>query len=230
MLWLWLSIAVLLAAAYWQRRPLLFWTMETCLWTWFLRNVVRKLRLTTGLTRMNAKKYHAVWAAIRPGDVIMGTDNWKPGHRWGTPGLMAHGALCVRVNGLVEPLIAEMIDGGGPGEDFNLISLSEFCYHYDRVLVLRCRDFTQTYIKDTVIPTCWAYSDAEYDRSFVLGNRSQCCFELPFVADKEGRMELVPRSFFGKKILIADSYIEAPNVDVIVDTDASPSFPVLQGD
>ncbi len=210
----WLCVAVLAAVLFWQRRPVLFWLMETCLWVWFLRWIVRNLRLSWGPTRMTALKYHAVLRTIKKGDVIMGIDYRKPGHR-ATPGEMAHGALCVDVSG-VEPVIAEMV-----GEGFQLVHLSEFCFHSDRVLTLECTDWDGEYIDGVLVPACLGQGGAEYDNQFRLrfGRKLQYCFELPHTADKQGRLRVVYDSFFGRRVLTADSYLRAPNARVTCDTD-----------
>ena len=203
---------VLLAAAYWQRRALLFGLMETCLWTFVLKHVVRKVRWP-GKTRMTEAAIGAVHGLTESGHIIMGIDHRKLSSWW-TPGTMAHAALCSS-----SVMVAEMV-----GEGYQYVSVRKFCLHYDRVILAECIDWDRDYIREQVLPTCRAFQTTQYDHAFRPGAKCLYCFELIEAVDTEHRLQLVYESLLGRKLVTGDSILKAPNVRVIVDTDHLPSL------
>ncbi len=195
------------------RRALLFGLMETCLWAFVLKHVIRKVRWP-GKTRMTSVKANAVFAALRTGHIIMGIDRKKLSSWW-TPGTMAHAALCVNETGGIEEMV---------GEGLRRTNADRFSWHYDRVIVAECEDWDADYIAKTILPACRRFEETEYDHAFRPGAKCLYCFELIEAVDTEHRLQLVYESLLGRRLVTGDSILKAPNVRVIVDTDNLPSL------
>lgn len=213
--WAWTIIAILFAALYWQRRGVLFWAMESCLWIWVLKRVIRKLRLPWGDVQMTAAKFRAVQRTVRAGSILLGVKAGWLANRL-TPGETSHGALCIN-----DQQVAEMV-----GEGFRVVNLMDFVWHYSRVIVLSCMNWDEEYVADVVIPTCHKYEKVPYDHGFKPGARSLYCFELIEACDPDGRLHLQYESLFGRKLITGDSILTAPNVHVVCDTDNLPSLSI----
>ncbi len=212
---LYASIAgVLLALAYWQRRALLFGLMETRFWAWVLKNIIRKLRVPWEAPRMTAAKYRAVWAAARPGAILLGTKaGWLANKL--TPGLTSHGALFLGYNRVAETT----------GEGDTTIDLMDFCFHYSRIIVGECTDWDAAYINGTILPESAKLEGTEYDHAFKPGKKRVYCFERIELVDTEGRLKIQHELLFGKrKLVTGDSIMNADNFEVVCDTDNLPSL------
>jgi hypothetical protein len=162
---------------------------------------------------MRGIKYHKVYKAIKPGDIILTTDKRKLTTLL-IPGEFAHAALCVSKDKEFE--VAEMTH-----TDFTKSTVADLCFEADRVRVLRGTKFTPTYIKK-VIAKCISFEDVPYDDQFELGVKALSCSELVWAADFEQRLEasLEDIAGLGRQYISPTGLFRAKNVELVIDTDS----------
>jgi hypothetical protein len=157
------------------------WLMTTRVYHWLLKHVIPYIRLTTYYTSMRGVKYHAVYDAIQPGDIILSVDDKKL-TTFLIGGEFSHAAMCVSKDKKWE--VSEMTH-----TDYTKSTVSDICYEASRVVVLRCRDFDEKYTQ-AVVDKCKSFDGVPYDNMFELGVEALSCSELVYEADFERRLDV----------------------------------------
>lgn len=180
---------------------------------YLLINVMPYIRLTTYYTDIRGWKYKRGYLLLQPGDIILSKDRWKL-LSFFVPGGFAHAALCVAKNG-DEFEVAEMTHNG-----YTKSAFYDICKEADRVVILRCHDWDDDYIK-CVIERCISLMGKKYDTSFSPDIDKLYCTQLVVESDIERRLKIssVKLPVAGKPVHTPACLYNAENVSVIWDSD-----------
>ena len=186
--------------------------MQTNFYAWLVKKVIPYIRFTTYYTSMRGWKYHQIYNAVQPGDIILTTDKKKLTTVL-IPGTWAHAAACVSKDGNFE--VAEMTH-----TDYTKSTISDVCYEADRVAILRCTKFDDEY-KDKFIEKIRSFDGVPYDDQFELGIKALSCSELVWAGDYEQRIggSLEDIAGLGRPYISPTGLYKAKNVKVVIDTD-----------
>ena len=186
--------------------------MQTKVYTWLVKSVIPFIRLSTYYTSMRGWKYHKVYAAIKPGHIVLTTDKKKL-TTFLIPGEFAHACVCVSKDKLFE--IAEMTH-----LDYTKSTVSDVCYEADRIVVLKCSKFDRKYTRE-YIRKIKSFEGVPYDDQFELGVKALSCSELVWAADTEERLgaSLEDIAGLGRDYISPTGIYNAKNVEVVIDTD-----------
>ncbi|MFA5344675.1 MAG: YiiX/YebB-like N1pC/P60 family cysteine hydrolase [Candidatus Omnitrophota bacterium] len=187
-------------------KSVLHWVARTRPYLFVVRDILPYARISWGHTRLTGKKYREGYKLLKPGHIILSTDEERISS-FLTPGDLDHAAICVGVGSDYE--IGEMTHLG-----YTQSLFFDICHTSDRVVILDCTDWDDEY-KQRVIEKCRSLVGMQYDFQFEVGDTVLYCSELVFCCDIEKRLEMV----FGDYILPEDIY-KAKNVKVIWDSDA----------
>lgn len=194
------------------------WLATTTFYNWALKSVVPFIRLKTYYTSMRGWKYKRGYTKLRPGDIILTLDKYKIATKI-IGGDWAHAALCVAVSANEEFEVAEMTHN-----DYTKSTFSDLCYEADNVAIIRCRDWSPSYIKK-VIKKCREFENSKYDNAFTLTRESKgktpdaflYCSELIYDSDvdKKLKVSLEDLEQLGRKYISPTGLWKAENVDII---------------
>lgn len=185
--------------------------MSTHTYHWFLTSILPYIRFSSYYTSMRGRKYHQVYEAIQPGDIILTTDRKKLS-TFLVGGEFSHAALCVSKDKQWE--VSEMTH-----TNYTKSCVSDLCYEADRVVVLRCPHFDEFYLP-LVIERCKSFDGVPYDNMFRLGIEALSCSELVYEADFDRRLKVNLEDVVGLgQLYISPTGLwNAENVNVIIDT------------
>ncbi len=183
------------------------WLTQTRIYLFIVKNILPYARLSWGHTRMTGKKYREGYKLLRPGYIILSSDE-KRISSFLTPGDLDHAALCVDTGSGCEYEIGEMTHTG-----YTKSLFFDICHTSDRVVILDCLDWDDDY-KQLVIGCCKLQVEKQYDFQFQLDSMALYCSELVFYCDIEQRLNTVVKDY----ILPQDIY-NSSNVEVIWDSD-----------
>ena len=189
-----------------------FWVMESSAYEWVLYYIVPFIRFSFYYTSLRGNHYRAGYAVLQAGDIILTRDNWKL-TSFIIPGHLIHAALCVEKGG-DDFEVAEMVRTGYRKSEFY-----DVCHEADHVVILRCRDWDQEYIKQ-VVETCRSFDGLSYDIKFELGIKSLYCSELIVASDPEKRLIVSYEDLIGlgRPYISPMGIYKAKNVDVVWDS------------
>jgi len=192
-------------------RKIKLWFMQTRVYAWLVKSVIPYIRFTTYYTSMRGKKYHKVYDAIEPADIILTVDKRKLTTML-IPGEFAHAAACVSKDKEFE--VAEMTH-----TDYTKSTVADLCFEADRVVVLRCTKFSHDY-KNKFIKNIMSFEGVPYDDQFELGIKALSCSELVWAGDEEERLgaSLEDIAGLGRPYISPTGLYKAKNVEVIIDT------------
>ena len=192
-------------------RKLKLWFMQTRFYAWLVKNVIPYIRFTTYYTSMRGWKYHQVYDAIQPGDIILTTDKRKLTTVL-IPGEWAHAAICVSKDKQFE--VAEMTH-----TDYTKSTVADVCFEADRVRVLRGQ-FSPQY-RTRFINKCKSFEGVPYDDQFELGIKALSCSELVWASDTEGLLGLSLKDIagLGRDYISPTGISKAKHIDYVIDTE-----------
>lgn len=208
----------------------LFLLVRSKPYIWLMKNVIPFIRFTMYYALPDNKNF-LQWGALenrgyqylQPGHIILCVDSKKltsriigsatkevGGH---TPYFMpSHAALCVAKGGDFE--VAEMTH-----HDYTRSTWTDVCREATRVVIVRCKDWDETYIKNTIIPMALSFSNKKYDNAFVMGIDSLACSELPYFADLERRAKVSLQPVVGDQPYITPvGWVLGGNIEVVWDS------------
>jgi len=187
--------------------------LRTKLWELLLVHVMPFLRLNPYYTSIRGWKYTRGYRLLRPGDIILSKDRWKL-LSFLVPGDFPHATLCI---------------AKGPDEEFEVAEMThlhytkstffDICKEADRVVILRCRDWDDAYIR-TVIHTCMSFENAKYDPTFSADTDTLYCSQLVIASDPEKRLKVKPFKLpgAGTECYSPTCILNAENVTLIWDS------------
>lgn len=186
--------------------------MQTKFYSWLVLGVIPYIRLTTYYTSLRGWKFHRGYKLLLPGHILLTIDRKKL-TTFLVSGEFTHAALCVANNEEFE--VAEMTH-----HHFTRSHFFDICKESDRVVILRCTKFDDSYTK-AVIERCLSYKDATYDTGFELGVKSLYCSELVYQSDFERRLDadLSDIAGLGRLYISPDGIFKSPHVEVVWDSD-----------
>jgi|TARA_R110000824_G_scaffold53483_4_gene148059 hypothetical protein len=195
----------------WSKFALL--VMESRAYAWILYHVVPFIRFSFYYTSLRGKQYREGYALLQPGDIILTRDNWKL-TSFLIPGHLIHAALCVAKDDKECFEVSEMVRVGYKKSEFY-----DVCHEADHVVILRCRDWDDEYIKK-VIETCLSFDGLSYDIRFELGIKTLYCSELIVASDPEKRLDVSYDDLIGigRPYISPMGIYHAKNVDLIWDS------------
>lgn len=190
----------------------LIWLLDTKAYTYIFSKILPYVRFSFWYSAIKGKQYRHGYALLKTGDIVLNTDK----HKLLTilvPGDFSHAALCVKKDSDFE--IAEMTN-----KNFGLITFMDFCKEADRVVILRCNDFDESYI-NKVVEKCMSFKDCEYDYHFSLGVKALYCSELVYQSDFENKLKVSLEDVDGLGVpyISPSGLYKAKNVTVIWDSD-----------
>ncbi len=203
---------------------LFWWYHSACLrrlqrtWVYgrLMYYVVARWRLSICHTSMTSDKFIAGLTRLRLGDIVVTTDKWALSTRC-VPGNHTHALLCIGYIDLSGVMMCAEMTRDGYGE----VAFAKAAFHASRVVILRCPDWDIDYIQD-VVEKCRAYKGAKYDTAFDPNpdDGDTYCSQLPWAADTERRLRVVPSRAWGtgQKVVTPDD-LAASNVEVVYDSD-----------
>ena len=185
--------------------------MQTRFYAWLVKKIIPYIRFSTYYTSMRGWKYHQIYDAIEPGDIILTIDKKKLTTLL-IPGEWAHAAVCVSKDKNFE--VAEMTH-----TDYTKSTVSDVCYESDRVVVLRCKLFDDEY-KTQYIENIKNFDGVIYDDQFELGVKALSCSELVWAGDSEERIgaSLDDVAGLGRPYISPTGLYKAKNLKTIIDT------------
>jgi len=161
---------------------------------------------------MKGRVYHKGYDLLSPGDIILTTDKKKLTTLL-VGGEFCHAAFCVSHDRAFE--CAEMTH-----TDYTKSTFADVCFQSDRVVILRCPDFDENYIKE-IIKKCKSFENSKYDTVFKLNNEFLYCSELIYESDFENRLilDLSDLAGIGNKYISPTGLYHAKNINIIWDSD-----------
>lgn len=197
------------------RKPIL-WFTSSGFYGWLMISVVPYIRFSMYYTDLRGAKYHAGYAELRKGDIILTRDSKKLttiliGGEW------THAALCLGKVG--EDLfcgyeIAEMTHS-----NYTKSFFFDICKESDRVAILRCNDFDPAYIEKIVLE-CISFQGCKYDTVFDLNVAALYCSELVYQADFERRLKVSLEDIagLGVEYISPTGLAKAKNASIVWDS------------
>ncbi len=188
------------------------WLMQTKFYTFLLKRVIPYIRFTTYYTSLRGVKYHKLYGSLKPGDVILSLDRKKLTTLL-IPGEFSHASLCVSLNEVWE--VSEMTH-----TDYTKSTFFDVCKESDRVLIMRCRNYTDTDI-EFAVDRCRSFKDAKYDLVFDLGVRELYCSELVYQSYADNFLGVNLEDFvgLGREYISPTGLYNAKNLETIIDSD-----------
>jgi hypothetical protein len=183
------------------------WLMTTRIYLWVVRDILSWIRISCCHTRLTGKKYLEGYKLLKPGYIILSTDESRISS-FLTPGDLDHAALCVSKGGEYE--VGEMTHLG-----YTKSTFFDICHTSDRVVLLECYDWDEDYIQK-IIAKCKSLIGTPYDFQFNPNHTELYCSELVIACDIEARLKWY--FSLGDCILPQDIY-KSENVKVVWDSD-----------
>lgn len=195
-------------------------------------NIIPKLRMTTYYALPTNKKFEK-WGALarighkhlKAGDILLALDEKKLsskviGNATAKFGdgevdfVPSHAALCVEASYDSKFEVAEMTH-----LDYTKSTWEDICFEATRVMIVRCTDWDEKYIKEKVIPTCLSFEDKKYDLKFEQGMKELICSELVYFSDPEKRLKVNLDPVLGFDPYISPvGLLKGKNVEIIWDS------------
>lgn len=194
-------------------RKLLVWVTNTKAWSWLLLKVLPFIRFSMYYTDFSGRQFYVGYRRLKAGDIILTKDKRKMTTLL-VGGEFTHAALCVNLrDDRFE--VAEMTH-----HNFTKSWFFDVCKESDRVVILRCKDFDEEYIRH-VVEKCHSFSDCAYDVEFDLGTKALYCSELIFQSDFERRLKVDMSDVkgLGRQYVSPTDLYEADNVEVVFDSE-----------
>jgi hypothetical protein len=194
------------------KKKFLIWLIQQDFYRKFVLDVMPKLRLSTTYTTMKGWKYRRGYKLLMPGDIVLTVDR-RSGSTVVIGGMFSHAGQCVGKDSDVECL--EMTH-----ENFLKSTFSDMAYHADRVVIIRCVDYDEAYIKK-LCEKALSFEGAKYDTEFHLNNKFLYCSELVYEADFERRLQvnLEDLAGIGNQYISPTGLYRAKNIRIIWDSD-----------
>lgn len=194
------------------KKKIIISLLKNSTYQWFLINVIPYIRFTPYYTSMRGWKYHRGYKLLKRGDIVLTYDKNKATTIL-IPGIFAHAAFCVSKDKEFE--IAEMTHS-----NFTKSTFSDICYEADRVVIIRCVDFSIYYI-NKMIERCKSFENVKYDTEFKLGVDYLYCSELIYHSDFEKKLDvsLEDLAGIGQDYISPDGLFKAKNIEIIWDSD-----------
>lgn len=159
-------------------KSLLSWCMTTRIYLWIVRDILSWVRISCSHTRLTGKKYLEGYKLLKPGYIILSTDESRISS-FLTPGDLDHAALCI----CDDYEVGEMTHLG-----YTKSTFFDICHTSDRVVLLECLDWDEEYTKK-VVEKCKSLVGTQYDFQFSPGDITLYCSELIPTCDIENRLK-----------------------------------------
>jgi hypothetical protein len=194
--------------------------IKTAMYKWLMDHAVPFIRFTTGLPRMSGARFLEGYVKLKPGHIILCVDKRKLSALV-VPGEFSHAALVCRNlvgvknrNFSQSHEIVEMTH-----TDFTKSYFFDICKESDRVVILECTDFDDSYA-NAVVAKAEGFDGVKYDDTFELGTEALYCSELIYMSDFDRRLKLsiTEDATLGMKYISPDDLYKAENVRVVYDS------------
>ena len=173
---------------------LILWFMNTSVYSYLVMNVIPYVRFSMYYTSFRGWKYHKGYNLLKPGDIVLSVDTNKgtsaiisraTATAAGRDRTLVHAGLCIKKDGFFE--IAEMTH-----HNYTRSCFFDFCKEAERVVIMRCNDFTQDYIDTVLTPkaTSDSFKAARYNWKFDWISVDLYCSQLVYKADAARKMEI----------------------------------------
>lgn len=189
-------------------RKFMFWFTRTRFYGWFMDHVMWRIAFTTTYLTPDNPKYKK-WGPLvyelrkvaKPGDflftinrknlsgkIIGAATAEKHGDISFVPAHVAHvvgNSNIAPENHVPIPEVIEMTHS-----NFTRSMLDDVCHESTAVLLGRCEDFDEKYVKEVFIPGLFEQDHKEYDDSFSMSEDKVACSEIGYHADEEKRLDV----------------------------------------
>lgn len=196
-------------------RKFLLWLMQTKVYRWFLLKFMPGKRFTWKVPSIKGSQFNEGHHLLKPGDIVLCIDTRAftgASIKYLTKGEFSHAALSF--GRWPDYEIAEML-----GEGYTRSCFYDLVHESERVVILRCKDFDEEYIKK-MLAKCESFCSAQYDIEFDLGIQALYCSELVYQSDFERRLQvdLSDLAGLGRKYISPTGLYHAKNVEVVWDS------------
>lgn len=196
------------------RSHVILFIMQSKTYNWILNRIIPFIRISFYYSDMRGFKFKRAYKILRAGDIILCKDKWKL-TTWLIPGEFSHAALCIDKEEYSEFEIAEMTHKG-----FTKSTFYDIFRESTRLLILRCIDWDEKYIKK-VTDKCKTFEGTPYDDMFEFGIKALYCSEMIYEADEEKRLIVSIEDLMGlgKSYISPIGIYHAKNIEVIWDSE-----------
>jgi hypothetical protein len=173
---------------------LVLFFMDSWLYKSVLQKIIPFIRFSLYYTSFRGWKYHKGYALLQPGDIVLSVDTNKAtsaiiskatAAEGGRKRALVHAGLCISKDGKFE--IAEMTHN-----NYTHSCFFDFCKEAERVVIIRCNEFTPEYIEKILIPkaTSDKFKAAKYNWAFRWTSEDLYCSQLIYRADAAHKMDV----------------------------------------
>lgn len=206
-------------------KQFLIWLMSTKFYYNIIMKVIPYIRFSVYYTDLRGSEYNKAYRMLRPGDAVVAVD-FNKATAVLVPGFTTHASFCVgrKIDRPMEFEMAEMTHHNFTKSDF-----FDICKEADRVLIVRCMDYTQddiSFFLQMVHSFKTALYDIKFDielvnEEFELKIPMLYCSELGYQADKRGpnkwKVDLSDIHGLGRPYLSPDGILFGLNMKCIYD-------------
>lgn len=184
------------------RTRFLVWLMGTGPYRFFLRYILPTLKFAHAPGPGYSQKQQ-LRELMRPGDILVSKDTYALTNLI-IGGRFSHGAVVVGPD-----RVAQMT-----ANDFDVVSIDDFCTGCTRMALLRFRDAPDGYGLE-VAEKAMTFCDRRYDVHFTLGVEALYCSELCYQSDFDRRMGAVLSDLagMGRQYISPDGLYCAPGLE-----------------
>ena len=187
------------------------WLMSTKFYKHMLMHIIPYIRFTTYYTKLNGKKYNAIYDIVEPGDIILTIDRKKLTTML-IPGEFSHAGMVVNKDGIWET--AEMTHN-----NYDKTCLYDMARQSDRIVVMRPQLPLSVITK--AIEKCKSFEGTNYDTHFSLGIEALYCSELIYESYEDNILgiDISDLLGLGKPYISPSGLYTAKNLRVVIDSD-----------
>ncbi len=188
------------------------WLHNTSIYKYVMIKIVPYIRFSVYYTSFTGIKYNALAEAMKPGDVILCTDDKKLTTLL-VPGEFSHAAMCVSNDGVWET--SEMNQ-----YNYDKTTLFDICKTSDRVVLLRPQ--LPDNVINEAIERCKSFENVNYDITFTLNVSTLYCSELVYMSYTGNSLEVnvTDEVGIGRPYVSPIGLYNANKLKVILDSDA----------
>jgi hypothetical protein len=168
--------------------------MDSWLYQALVMKFIPYIRFSLYYTSFRGWKYHRGYELLKPGDIVLSVDTKKAtssiiskatAGASGRIRTLVHAGLCVSKDKHFE--IAEMTH-----HNYTRSCFFDFCKEAERVVIIRCDEFTDKYINTVLIPTALSdkFQAAKYNWKFGWSSTDLYCSQLIYRADAAHKMNV----------------------------------------
>lgn len=198
-------------------KKLLLSFMKSKFYKWLILKIIPFIRLPY-YPSLRGEKYHSGYLLLSPGDILLSIDKKKLTTLL-VPGEFTHASFCVGKGNKMFPGY-EVIEADHKGVIKSYFF--DICKEADRVVILRCDDWDETYKKE-LIHNAIALVGLPYDTEFDITSKNPYCAEIIYHIDykKTLKLKLEYIKSIDRFYISPDSLYRTENLRIVWDSDGN---------